>query len=949
MDPASETSVAVAFGRFLVRPHRRELLADGQPVKLGGRAFDVLLALIEARGAVITKDALMTRVWPDRIVEENALQGQISALRMALGADRDLVRTVSGRGYQFIGEVRPMPSADDNAGADAVATKPASVVPMTNLPEPLSELIGRDDEIGEALNLAAAHRLVTLTGAGGIGKTRIALALARELLPHFADGVWVAEFSPLSDPGLVPATVAAALGLEPGGGEISVQRVAQMLTARRLLLVLDTCEHVIEATAALAEAVLRAGSTVHILATSREPLQVEGEWIFPVPPLAVPVENADSQDDPLQYGAVRLFIERARAAVPHFAPDRRDVALIAAICRRLDGIPLAIELAASRVAMLGIEELATRLEDRLQLLTSGRRTALPRHRTLRATLDWSYELLAEPERVLLRRLAIFAGPFSLEAACAVAVGPELAESDVIDVISSLLTKSLVITATGGGIARYRLLDTTRAYAIEKRDESAERDPIARRHAEYYRELLEIAATGAAPGILAAGFAAEINNIRAALVWAFSDGGNPSIAIALASASAQLLLELSLLADCQKWTSKALALLSPEENGTRREMVLQVASAISSRFTTGTTEEEVHSRLTRALELAEQFNDADYKLRILHVHCSCYAWRGDLRAALAIARQCEAFAASVTDPFAQPMADRMLGIVQFYLGDLTSARAHLERALDRFPRRNDLLRFGADPRLVALSHKSDILWLQGLADQALQLARTSLDEARTLGHLLAQCNALVSLAIISIRVGDIEKSASWIEELRDQAEKHALNAYNPCAVGLAGQLSAMRNDNATAVRLLRTALDRSPRGSFTYYALYTMFAADLALAEAKTGELGRGLAVIDETLQRIERNEEWWHLPETLRIKGELLLLQSEPGAAAAAEDHFRQALDRASQQGELSWELRAAMSLARLLGDQGRSVVAITCLQPIYDRFTEGFDTADLKSAKALL
>src|SRR6266566_619556 len=338
MDTASETSAAVAFGRFLVLPRRRELLADGQPVTLGGRAFDVLLALIEARGAVITKDA--------------------------------------------------------------------SVVPMTNLPEPLSELIGRDDEIGEALNLAAAHRLVTLTGAGGIGKTRIALALARELLPHFADGVWVAEFSPLSDPGLVPATVAAALGLEPGGGAISVQRVAQMLTGRRLLLVLDTCEHVIDGTATLAETVLRAGSTVHILATSREPLQVEGEWIFPVPPLAVPVENADNQDDPLQYGAVRLFIERARAAVPHFAPDRRAAALIAAICRRVDGRPLAIELAASRVATLGIEELATRLEDRLQLLTSGRRTALPRHRTLRATLDWSYELLAEPERVLLRGLAI---------------------------------------------------------------------------------------------------------------------------------------------------------------------------------------------------------------------------------------------------------------------------------------------------------------------------------------------------------------------------------------------------------------------------------------------------------------------------------------------------------------------------------------------------------------
>src|SRR5882762_6523788 len=581
MDTACETSAAVAFGRFLVLPHRRELLADGQPVKLGGRAFDVLLALIEARGTVITKDALMTRVWPDRIVEENALQSQISALRMALGGDRDLVRTVSGRGYQFIGEVRVVPSrADEHAGAGAGATKPGSAVPMTNLPEPVSELIGRDDEIGEILNLAAAQRLVTLTGAGGIGKTRIALVLARELLPHFADGVWLAEFSPLSDPGLVAATVAAALGLEPGGGEISVQRVAQMLTGRRLLLVLDTCEHVIDGTATLAETVLRAGSTVHILATSREPLQVEGEWVFPVSPLAVPVENADNESDPLQYGAVRLFIERARAAVPHFAPDRRDAALIAAICRRVDGMPLAIELAASRVAMLGIEELATRLEDRLQLLTSGRRTALPRHRTLRATLDWSYELLAEPERVLLRRLAIFAGPFSL--ASAAAVGPELAASDVIDVISSLLTKSLITTATGGGMSRYRLLDTTRAYAIEKLDESGERERLARCHAEYYRYLFERAEAASEmrpTDEWLADYVREIDNLRTALDWAFSPGGDGSIGVALTAAAVPLWMRLSLPEECRGRAEQALAVLGAgASRDIRHEMKLRAAVA-----------------------------------------------------------------------------------------------------------------------------------------------------------------------------------------------------------------------------------------------------------------------------------------------------------------------------------------------------------------------------------
>ncbi len=253
------------------------------------------------------------------------------------------------------------------------------------------------------MSLIGAHRLVSLTGTGGIGKTQLALAAARQTLPHFAGGVWLAEFSPLADPGLVPATVAAAVGLELGGGEVSTQRVAQALADRPLLLVLDTCEHVIAAAAGMVEALLHASAAARVIATSREPLKAEGEWIYPVPPLAVP---AAEDDDFWRYGAVRLFVLRSRASGAHVTEDRDGAAVIAAICRRLDGIPLAIELAAARAAVFGIEALAARLDDRFQLLTGGRRTALPRHQTLRATLDWSYELLAEPQRVVLRRLVV---------------------------------------------------------------------------------------------------------------------------------------------------------------------------------------------------------------------------------------------------------------------------------------------------------------------------------------------------------------------------------------------------------------------------------------------------------------------------------------------------------------------------------------------------------------
>src|SRR6201981_1297575 len=279
MHAASQATAGIAFGRFLLLPHRRELLADGRPVKLGGRAFDVLMALIEAHGAVVSKNALMARVWPDRIVEENNLQWQISALRAAFGADRNLIRTVSGRGYQFTAETDTLsrsPEADTGRAIDAARSHPREAradweipgdLPATNLPEPISELIGRDDILGEILSLAAAHRLVTLTGAGGVGKTRLAVAAAPPPLAPFSDGVGLAEFSPIADPGLVHVTVAAAVGLDLGGGEVSAQRVSQALAGRRLVLVLDTCEHVIGAAAAVGEAVLHAGGTMPLLAT----------------------------------------------------------------------------------------------------------------------------------------------------------------------------------------------------------------------------------------------------------------------------------------------------------------------------------------------------------------------------------------------------------------------------------------------------------------------------------------------------------------------------------------------------------------------------------------------------------------------------------------------------------------------------------------------------------
>jgi predicted ATPase/DNA-binding winged helix-turn-helix (wHTH) protein len=717
MDPASERLAGIAFGRFRVSPDRREVLADGQPVKLGGRAFDVLMALIEAHGAVVSKDALMTRVWPGRIIEENSLAAQIAALRAALGPERELIRTVSGRGYQFTGEIRVVPASPGEA-IGAVAAQPASVLPPTNVPEPVSELIGREEELSEILNLVTTHRLVTVTGAGGIGKTTLALALARQLRPHFADGVWLAEFSALADPGLVPATVAAAVGLELGGGEVSAQRVARALADRRLLLVLDTCEHVIAAAAAMAEAVLGASSAPHIIATSREPLRAGGEWVYPVQPLAVPAVDVAADDDPPRYGAVRLFIERARAAEPHFAPDPRLIAMIAAICRRLDGIPLAIELAAARAAALGIELLAARLDDRFRLLTGGRRMAQPRHQALRATFDWSYELLVAPERAILRRLAVFAGPFSLEAAAAVAASPELAVPDVIEGLLGLVAKSLVVAEGEGAVARYRLLDTTRAYTREKLGESGERERLSHHHAEYYRQLLERAEVEweTRPTVeWLDDYGWCIDNLRAAMDWAFSPGGDASIGVALTVAAVPMWMRLSLLQECRGRVEQALAALAAgASRDGRGEMKLHAALALSLRYTRGAVP-EIGAAWTRVLELAESLDDAEYQLRSLLGLCFFQTASGGHRAVIALAKRFGTLAEKQPDRNDLLISDRLIGVSQHYLGDQSSARRRLEHMLAHYhpaAQRSHIISFPLDQRVMARTILARILWLQG---------------------------------------------------------------------------------------------------------------------------------------------------------------------------------------------------------------------------------------------
>ena len=948
--------MTLKFGRFQVLPHRREVLANGVPVTLGSRAFDILMVLIEAGGELVTKDEILSRVWPGMVVEEHSLQFHISTLRKVLGKDRSFIKTISGRGYRFVADITTAAGGEPEALPDHGATLPPSLPDaesLTNLPAPTSGLIDREVELSEAATLLTAQRLVTLVGAGGIGKTRLGLAVARQLRPNFAHGVWVAELAPLSDPDLVPVTVATALRLEITGGAVTPERVAGELGAKQLLLVLDNCEHVIDAAASMAEALLRANPAAHVMATSREALRAADECLYRVPPLAVPAEGIEDIEDLLRYGAVRLFVARMRATEPHFAPDRRIAPAIAAICRRLDGIALAIELAAARAAALGVEGVAAHLDDRFHLLTGGRRTALPRHQTLRATLDWSYELLSQAERVVLRRLSIFANGFALKAATAVAASPEIAASDVIDCVANLVAKSLVVIDASGAKVRYRLLETTRAYAREKLVENGEFEQVARAQAELLRHLFERAETEweTRPAVeWLAHHSRRIDDLRAALDWSFSPHGDTSIGVALTVASVPLWLQLSLMEECRGRVERALASGDPGSSGDlRRRMKLYAALGLSLMQTKGPA--CAGPPWTMALELAGSLDDAEYQLRALWGLWMCALSSGEYRTALALAQEFCSLAANQPDPVDLLIGDRMTGTPLHYLGDQTNARRQIERMLARYVtpvRRPHIIRFQFDQRLIARCTLARILWLQGFPDQAMRTVQSSVEEACLTDHALSLCNTLAQAACpIALFIGDLAAAERFVAMLLDHSARHALairHAEGHCS---RGALFIQRGDVVIGSRYLCCALDELRKLGFVQRC--PAFLGALAEGLALGAQEAEGLVAIDEALALCERDEERWCVAELLRIKGELVLSEGGPDAAEVAEDHFGQALDWARRQGALSWELRAATSLARLWRDQNRTNAAREILAPVYDRFTEGFETADLKAAKLLL
>ena len=452
---SQSASDALTFGRFRLLPVQRILLEEGRPVRLGARAFDILVALARRPGELVSRETLMAEVWPGTFVEGANLRVNIAALRKALGdTDAQLIRTDSGRGYRFTGSV------------DVVAKTPSVPTPSEawprHFPNPTTRLVGRSEFVDQVVGQLPTRRLITLTGPGGIGKTRVAIACAQAMTGSCRDGIAFVDLTGATDQQSVAAAVAKALGIADGDA------VVQQLHGRQMLLVLDNCEHVVQVAAELAEKIITRSPGVHVLATSRESLRVFGELVRVLPPLQSPPAGVPlTAAEALTYPAVELFVERVSATHEGFQLSDHDAPLVGEICRRLDGVALAIELAAAQVDVLGIAWLAAHLDDRLWILNRGPRTAAPRHQTLGSSMDWSYTLLSEQERTTLQSVAKFPGDFSLGDAVTMAANNGVGEIQVVAALGGLVSKSLAMLDVSGALPRYRLPETTRVYVCAK--------------------------------------------------------------------------------------------------------------------------------------------------------------------------------------------------------------------------------------------------------------------------------------------------------------------------------------------------------------------------------------------------------------------------------------------------------------------------------------------------
>jgi predicted ATPase len=613
---------------------------------------------------------------------------------------------------------QPVREPEHRPEAPVEPPQPREVVETNNLPVVPTAFIGRERDVADIKELLDRHALVTLVGSGGVGKTRLALQVGTELLDRRPDGVWFVDLAPISDPELVSSVIAQALGMNQQEGRRVDEAIPLWLKRKKLLLIFDNCEHIVGTIGPIAAAILRAAPEVRILATSRQALDIAGEKLSRLESLDVPHRIADlTPATVIGFGAVALFVDRASLVDTSFVLTDDTAPIVADICRRLDGIPLAIELAAARVKVLPVPRLAERLNERFKLLTGGSRDALPRQKTLHALLDWSYDLLTEQEQRLFARLGVFAGGFDLDAATGVCGGDGLDELDILDLVGSLTDKSLVVADTSGEHERYRLLESTAAYALEKLSASGERDVLARRHAEYFRDQALAAderfGTGSTLAWLA-GVELELDNFRTALAWALTQSNDAVLGGAIAGALSGLWTNAGLAVEGRYWIARALERVSDAEQP-------QIAARLRLALAGLSSGKRTHDEAERAMQLYVSVGDARGTARAQRVLAFALYQMGQLDAAHAAIEQALTTARACGDAWTVANCLDQQGTIARVRGDVHTGRELYAQALAAFKALGN-----ESGTAMVLGNLAELEFADGHPEQALHAASEALE-------------------------------------------------------------------------------------------------------------------------------------------------------------------------------------------------------------------------------
>jgi len=662
-----------------------------------------------------------------------------------------------------------------------------------NLPFQLTTLLGREQDLIEAKSLLEVHRLVTMSGSGGVGKTRLALRVGVDLLDLYPNGAWLCDFSPIADPVLVASAVARVLVVRERQNRPLVDSIVEALKRKQALLIFDNCEHILDAAAELADEILHDCPNIRILTTSRQALGIIGEMVYRVRSLSLPDSAEGLQaDEGLRYGAIALFVDRAQASDARFAFTNANAPMIAEICSRLDGIPLAIELAATKSHVMNLHSLARSLDDRFKVLTDGGRTALPRHKTLSALIDWSYDLLTAQEQALFRRLGIFAGGFSLAAARAVCSGDDLGQIDILDLLSSLTDKSLVVADTAGEQERYRLLESTRAYALQKLAPGVERERLARGHAEYFRDQAQEADKRHGTGSLAAWLAdveLERDNYRAVLEWALTDGHDVALGGSVAGALVRLWLDSGLTMEGRYWIDRAQATLDESAHPKVAARLWLALGALSDG-------KRKHDCAERAIELYRSVGDGHGAALALRMLGFSFFQMGRVEkasemtvSALAATRECG-------DKGGVARCLHQQAFIQWHLGDVATGRELFTYALAAFKALGD----EAGISLV-LGGLAELEFADGQVEHALRLATEALEidsRGRNAADKAIEC---INIAAYRIAVGDVDKARKAAREGLHWARQAQFAAGLAIALQHFASLGAMCGQAHNAARLV----------------------------------------------------------------------------------------------------------------------------------------------------